>query len=124
MEVLMHTEIADPSLFDPRVARQRELRLLAWELAGESGCVLTLAVLPDGRLASAGTDQAVRVWDLDAGQQALCLRHGQRVLSLAVLSDGSLASAAFDNSIRIWDTQTGQNLLNSQPRTLSVWATA
>jgi WD40 repeat protein len=73
-------------------------------LAGHWDSVLALAVLPDGRLASAGADRVVRIWDPSATVTSVPLRgHTDFVLALAALPDGRLASAGADRVVRIWD---------------------
>lgn len=66
----------------------------------------TLTELPDGRIASAGTD-AIYVWSVDdMGAEHLRLS-GHRVptVSLLGLPDGRLLSAAVDGRVRVWDLQ-------------------
>ena len=59
---------------------------------------------PGGRLASAGDDMAVRLWD-SAGHELLVLRgHTDAVRALVFSPDGNkLASASEDRTIKIWD---------------------
>ena len=62
---------------------------------------------PDGkRLASAGRDRAIWLWDLATGQDVARLEgHTNYVFSLAFSPDGkSLASGSGDGTVRIWDT--------------------
>ena len=67
-----------------------------------------LAFHPDGsRLASAGADRTVRLWDVNGGREVLTLRgHHDRVLGVAFSPDGTcLASASADGDVRIWETE-------------------
>src|SRR5262249_10858631 len=61
---------------------------------------------PDGRrLASAGLDQTIKLWDITTGQEVLTLRgHLDSVFCLAFSADGhQLASGSADNTVRVWD---------------------
>ena len=62
-----------------------------------------LAVLPDGRLASAGLDGQIKLWPKDGTGEPVVLAHGSfPVTSLAVLPDGRLASGGLDGQIKLW----------------------
>ena len=82
-------------------------------LEGHSGFVTALAVLPDGKLASASWDETVRVWDAVSGAGLLTFAgHTKSVISaLAVLPDGKLASGSWDKMVRVWDAASGACLL-------------
>lgn len=82
-------------------------------LRGRTGKVKALAVTPEGRLALiAGSDDALRVWDLATG---LCLRvlqgHSLPVSGAVLSADGRLAlSGSNDQTLRLWDVATGDCL--------------
>jgi len=82
-------------------------------LAAHKGAVLAVQASPDGKLlASAGTDQTVRLWDLETGKLLHTLSgHGDRVTSVAFSTDSKiLASASADQTVQIWDTASGKSL--------------
>jgi eukaryotic-like serine/threonine-protein kinase len=81
----------------------------------KSAAVWSVAYSPDGRrLASAGGDRTIKVWDATTGQAIHTLVANQYVLAVAFHPDGArLASAgtdskAGDRTITLWDVGTGQ----------------
>jgi WD40 repeat protein len=76
-------------------------------LGRHQGAVNALAFGPDGRtLFTGGSDNAVRVWDLDRGTERATYKWpiGNRVTSLAVSTDGLRAAAGGDvGTIAVWD---------------------
>jgi hypothetical protein len=76
-------------------------------LSGHTDEVFAAAFHPDGtRLATAGRDRAVWLWDLATGQEVARLPgHTSYVWSLAFSPDGAtLASGSGDFTVRLWDT--------------------
>jgi WD40 repeat protein/tRNA A-37 threonylcarbamoyl transferase component Bud32 len=85
-------------------------------LRGHLDTVHGIAFSPDGkRLASAGEDLMVKIWDMTTGEEALTLRgHTQAILRVAFSPDGRrLASAGGDLSatltgeVKLWDVTSG-----------------
>ena len=74
-------------------------------LATHTGDLPDIVFSPDGsRLATAGSDGIVRLFDTTSGEQVLALRgHERAVASLAFSPDGTmLASRSLDGTVRIW----------------------
>src|SRR5262245_39360961 len=84
-------------------------------LKGHTGQVPSVAWSPpDGkRLATAGDDVAIHVWDVATGQQLLTLRgHTGTVESIAFSPDGKrLVSAGGDGTVRVWDAASGKEVV-------------
>jgi hypothetical protein len=80
-------------------------------LKGHQGQVDAVAFSPNGlRLASAGTDSSLLIWDLATGRELRKLnRHEAGVHDVCFSPDGRrLASASYDRTVRIWDIETGE----------------
>jgi WD40 repeat protein len=74
---------------------------------------LAYKLSPDGqRLAAAGTDGAVWLWDAESGRDLLVLRgHTGYVTDVAFSAAGRrVASAGRDGTVRVWETGSGQLL--------------
>jgi len=76
-------------------------------LTGHTGEIFTLAFSRDGRLASAGLDETLRIWDPKTGSEVRTLTGVPGEVNGIDFSSDSrfIASANSDGSIVIWDTQ-------------------
>jgi WD40 repeat protein len=77
------------------------------------------------RLASAGFNESVIVWNPDNGSEITRLKDTKGVQALAFLPDGMrLVTVGPGNLIRIWDTATGEHLTDLSGHTEAVLAVA
>jgi len=77
---------------------------------GHTGIVWDAVWAPNGqRIASAGFDQTVQVWDALTGDNVLIYHgHSDQVETVAWSLDGRyLASGGKDNTVQVWDASTG-----------------
>jgi WD40 repeat protein len=92
-----------------RLFRARQLATLTSHTDG----VLAVAFDPTGaRLASAGADRVIKVWDQQASREVLSLRgHADAITALAFDTNGKyLASGSADGAVHVWDAASGEKL--------------
>ena len=74
------------------------------ELSGHEGAILAIDWSTDGRLASAGSDAKIIIWDLvtEIPEKTL-LGHYNSINTIDWSPDGQLVSGADDQQVIIWD---------------------
>ncbi|MFH1620792.1 MAG: WD40 repeat domain-containing protein [Patescibacteria group bacterium] len=113
LETVMKTGKTPPeydNYFYPRqltgVERKKDYKIIE-TLEGHTSYVLTLQVLPDGRIVSGSSDNTIIIWDKDDQgryhESAKLEGHTKFVYTLQVLPDGRIVSGSYDKTIRIWD---------------------
>jgi WD40 repeat protein/serine/threonine protein kinase len=74
--------------------------------------VLCIAASPDGKILATGSDEILRLWNLDSGEAPIArLGHDLPLHSIAFSPDGSrIVTSSSDNTLRLWDGHTGEAL--------------
>ena len=81
-------------------------------LKAHTDIVCSLAILPNGWLASGSRDTTIKLWDLEERKVVKTLRgHRRGVVSLKVLKNGNLVSYSTDDTIKIWRPYQPENNL-------------
>lgn len=87
-------------------------------LTGHTGMIHAVKFLADGRLASSGRDNTIRIWDIAQLREMNTLRgHSHYVWALAVDSSGQhVYSASLDGKIQRWNLASTQYAVEMRPR--------
>ncbi len=79
-------------------------------LRGHSSAIRSVSFSVDGQaLASASSDETVRIWNISTGECLRILQHTDRVRTVVFSPNNKIiASGSFDHIVRIWDILTGE----------------
>ncbi len=97
------------------------------ELVQTDDSILALALSPDGKkLASAGTDRLLRVWDLPTGKLEHTIEnHADWVFGLAFSPDGKqLITGSRDKTAKVWDLAAKESVVTFPDHQNPVYAVA
>jgi tetratricopeptide (TPR) repeat protein len=98
-----------------------------WNLFGHKLGIRDLAFDPSGtRLASAGGDGTIRVWNTASGEVVTPTfkAHEAEVRKIAFNLDGNrIASSSRDGKTKVWDSRTGEQLFTDSTSGQAAWLT-
>jgi WD40 repeat protein len=95
------------------------------KLEGHGDAVWAVCWLKDGRVASAGADRKIKVWNAEGKDEATLEGHKDWISDLALSPDGAaLASASHDRTARLWDLKENKESAALGPHTSTCWCVA
>ena len=74
------------------------------EMECERGRIFAMAAMDDGRIAVAGSDNRIRIWNLETSQKEADLDGHEGTVSAMCWTGRALVSAGYDTTIRIWQS--------------------
>lgn len=82
------------------------------EYLAKANVVTSIDYSPDGKyLAIANDDYTARLWEVDSGQEIVCMKHEDRVWKVLFSPDGKyLATISDDKTARLWKMNTGKEV--------------
>jgi WD40 repeat protein len=80
----------------------------AQEFTAHRGPVLGLAWCADARLATAGADKRIHIWEMPKGKALYSLTASAVVRALAAAPDGKRLASAEEAAVQLWDATTGK----------------
>ncbi|CAE6410745.1 unnamed protein product [Rhizoctonia solani] len=82
------------------------------QLKGHTGNINCLSFSFDcARIATGSTDETVRVWHAENGNQLHCLETQDTVYDVKFSPDSTQIAAGFEKALQIWDSETGHTIL-------------
>ncbi|MCS7046604.1 MAG: hypothetical protein NZO58_09635 [Gemmataceae bacterium] len=111
----------------PAIDGVNDRSVLVAELVQTDDAMLAIAISPDGKkLASAGTDRLLRVWDLATGKLEHAIEnHADWVFGLAFSPDGKhLVTGSRDKTAKVWDLAAKESALTFPDHQNAVYAVA
>ncbi|MCQ2821117.1 MAG: hypothetical protein MJ252_27980 [archaeon] len=103
-------DIANEIKFSYSFFSRKELNIYKEMKNAHKMTINSILELKDGRIVSAGEDNAIKIFDLEGNCQYILNAHISGVRSLCLLKDDRFASGSADKTVRVWDINTLKTL--------------